>query len=51
MSKKIYLAISLALVFGLVAVWYFLAPSKQSSAENNNDAPDLGAKAPISVKV
>jgi multidrug efflux pump subunit AcrA (membrane-fusion protein) len=51
MSKKIYLTISLALVVGLVAAWYFLAPSKQSSVENNNDVPDLGAEAPISVKV
>jgi multidrug efflux pump subunit AcrA (membrane-fusion protein) len=51
MSKKIYLAISLVLIGGLVAAWYFLTPSKQSSAENNNDVPDLGAEAPISVKV
>ncbi len=51
MSKKIYLAISLLLVTALVAAWYFLAPSKQSSADNNNDVPDLGAEAPISVKV
>jgi multidrug resistance efflux pump len=51
MSKKIYLAISLALVVGLAAAWYFLVPSKQSSAENNEDVPDLGAEAPIAVKV
>jgi multidrug efflux pump subunit AcrA (membrane-fusion protein) len=51
MSKKIYLAISLALVFGLVAVWYFLASLKESATENSNDVPDLGAEVPISVKV
>jgi hypothetical protein len=51
MSRKIYLAISLILIGGLVAAWYFLAPSKQSSTENSNDVPDLGAETPISVKV
>jgi multidrug efflux pump subunit AcrA (membrane-fusion protein) len=51
MSRKIYLAISLVLIGGLVAAWHFLAPSKPSSAENSNDVPDLGAEAPISVKV
>jgi hypothetical protein len=51
MSRKIYLAISLLLVAALVAAWYFFAPSRQSAAENNDDIPDLGAEAPISVKV
>jgi 4-amino-4-deoxy-L-arabinose transferase-like glycosyltransferase len=51
MSRKIYLAISLLLIAGLVAAWYFLAPPNQSTTENSNDTPDLGAEAPISVKV
>ncbi|MGH7450676.1 MAG: hypothetical protein ACRENG_04990 [bacterium] len=51
MSRKSYLAISLVLIGGLAAVWYFLALSKQSSSENSNDVPDLGAEAPILVKV
>lgn len=51
MSRKIYLAISLLLIAGLVAAWYFLAPPNQSSTANSNDVPDLGAEAPISVKV
>jgi hypothetical protein len=51
MSKKIYLAISLLLVAVLVAAWHSFAPSNQSSSENSNDVPDLGAEMPISVKV
>jgi multidrug efflux pump subunit AcrA (membrane-fusion protein) len=51
MSRKVYLAISLVLIGGLAAAWYFLAPSNQSSSENSNDVPDLGAETPISVKV
>jgi len=51
MSRKIYLVVSLMLVSGVAAAWYFLAPSKPSSTETNNDTPDLGAEAPISVKV
>jgi len=51
MSKKIYLVVSLIMVAGLAAAWYFLAPSQPSSTENNNDTPDLGAESPISVKV
>jgi hypothetical protein len=51
MSRKIYLAISLLLVVGLAATWHFLVPSKESSTENSNDVPDLGAETPISVKV
>jgi HlyD family secretion protein len=39
------------LVGGLATAWYFLTPSKQTSAENTNDIPDLGAEAPISVTV
>jgi len=42
---------SLLLIAGLAAAWHFLAPSEQSSTENSNDVPDLGAEAPISVKV
>jgi len=51
MFKKIYLVVSLLMVAGLAAAWYFLAPSQPSSTENNNDTPDLGAESPISVKV
>jgi HlyD family secretion protein len=51
MSRKIYLAVTLIVVGGLVAVWHFLTPSDQPSANGTNDVPDLGAEAPISVKV
>jgi HlyD family secretion protein len=51
MSKRIYLVVSLILVASLAAAWYFLAPSKSSSNETNGETPDLGAEAPISVKV
>jgi len=51
MFKKIYLVVSLIFLASLVAAWYFLAPSKEFSTDNNGEAPDLGAEAPISVKV
>jgi len=51
MSKKVYLIVSLILIVGVIAAWYFLASSKESSTATNNEAPDLGAEAPISVKV
>ncbi len=51
MAKKIYLAVSVLLMGGAIAAWYFLASSEQTSAENSNEAPDLSAEAPISVKV
>ena len=51
MSKKVYLLVSLILIVGVIVAWYFLAPSKESASATNNDTPDLGAEAPISVKV
>ncbi|MDZ7343323.1 MAG: efflux RND transporter periplasmic adaptor subunit [candidate division KSB1 bacterium] len=51
MSRKIYLAITFVLAAALVAAWYFLAPTDQTSENNVNDVPDLGAEAPIAVKV
>jgi len=51
MSKKVYLLVSFILIVGVIAAWYFLAPSKESASANNDETPDLGAKAPISVKV
>lgn len=51
MSKRTYLVVSLILAASVVIAWYFLAPSKESSTDNNGEVPDLGAESPLSIKV
>ncbi len=51
LSKKTYLAITLLLAGGLLAAWFAFTSSPPSLSNSPSDISDLGAEAPISVKV
>jgi len=51
LHKKTYLIISLLLVGGLLVAWFAFRSLSSSFSNGANDIPDLGAEAPISVKV